>query len=193
MSVKRKAKVIMLPTKQATGICTDDRSQSHPKLLLYHKPSYQNELGIQSGNTKNFHLYICVDEKIKEGDYAIYDNGMNIPFIVIAVSNKHGLVYRKPSETWKDYGHESGGITPLESNVKKIIATTDLSIVIEKGTLSINQGRFYNHYPTEKKVLGELSKPFITKYIEEYNKGNVITDVLVEYETATQFRVFKIK
>jgi len=42
---------------------------------------------------------------------------------------------------------------------KKIIATTDKSL-----------------------GLPELSYSFIQKYIEEYNKGNIITDVLVEYD-----------
>ena len=46
---------------------------------------------------------------------------------------------------------------------EKIIATTDISLVKE-----------YN--------LPEPSQSFIQKYIEEYNKGNTITDVLVEYE-----------
>ena len=43
---------------------------------------------------------------------------------------------------------------------KKIIATTDVSL-----------------------GLPQPSQQFIQKYIEEYNKGNIITDVLVEYET----------
>ena len=45
---------------------------------------------------------------------------------------------------------------------EKIIATTDISLVKE-----------YN--------LPEPSQSFIQKYIEEYNRGNIITDVLVEY------------
>ena len=47
---------------------------------------------------------------------------------------------------------------------EKIIATTDISLVKE-----------YN--------LPQPSQQFIQKYIEEYNKGNIITDVLVEYES----------
>lgn len=45
---------------------------------------------------------------------------------------------------------------------KKIIATTDTSL-----------------------GLPQPSQQFIEKYIEEYNKGNIITDVLVEYEEYT--------
>lgn len=43
---------------------------------------------------------------------------------------------------------------------KKIIATTDTSLGIP-----------------------QPSQGFIEKYIKEYNKGNIITDILVEYET----------
>lgn len=59
----------------------------------------------------------------------------------------------------------------FSENKKKIIATTDTSLeIVSKG---IN--------PVYEK-LPQPSQQFITKYIEEYNKGNIITDVLVEYE-----------
>ena len=51
------------------------------------------------------------------------------------------------------------GIEKLPSNWRKIIATTDESL-----------------------GLPQLSQQFIEKYIEEYNKGNQITEVLVEVE-----------
>ena len=50
---------------------------------------------------------------------------------------------------------------------KKIIATTDTSLTI----LSTNSGRY----------VYQLPQSFIEKYVTEYNKGNIITDVLVEY------------
>jgi len=50
----------------------------------------------------------------------------------------------------------------------KIIATTDFKI-------SPN---------SLQAIIPKLSQQFIEKYIEEYNKGNVITDVLVEYDKA---------
>ena len=54
---------------------------------------------------------------------------------------------------------------------KKIIATTNTSLYIED---------------LQDKLCGQLlpqpSIQFIEKYIEEYNKGNVITKVMVEYE-----------
>ena len=59
------------------------------------------------------------------------------------------------------------------STCKKIIATTDTSLTID---CIINKNKVY-HLP-------QPSQQFITKYIESYNKGEVINDVLVEYESS---------
>lgn len=53
---------------------------------------------------------------------------------------------------------------------KKIIVTTDTSLKIE--------GKLWKTTTN----LPQPSKQFIEKYVESYNKGEVITDVLVEYE-----------
>jgi hypothetical protein len=55
----------------------------------------------------------------------------------------------------------------------KIIATTDTSLTV-KGE-SAGDNNWYNPLP-------QPSQQFIIKYIEEYNKGNIITDVMIEYE-----------
>ena len=56
-------------------------------------------------------------------------------------------------------GNHTDYIAINKNGCKKIIATTDVSL-----------------------GLPQPSQQFIQKYIEEYNKGNVITDVLVEYD-----------
>ena len=55
-----------------------------------------------------------------------------------------------------------------KSTDKKIIATTDTSLLLHSDFDSYN--------------LPQPSQQFIEKYIESYNKGEIITDVLVEYE-----------
>lgn len=59
------------------------------------------------------------------------------------------------------------------STCKKIIATTDssLKIIIPR----------HNDFDSEY-LLPQPSPQFIAKYIEEHNKGNIITEVMVEYE-----------
>ena len=59
---------------------------------------------------------------------------------------------------------------------KKVIATTDTSLKqFIYTTMVIDEGDIYQSLP-------QPSQQFIEKYIEEYNKGNIIIDVLVEYE-----------
>ena len=61
----------------------------------------------------------------------------------------------------------------------KIIATTDtsLKVIIPR----------HNDFDSEY-ILPQPSQQFIEKYIESYNKGEVITDVLVEYEKNVEMR-----
>jgi len=73
-----------------------------------------------------------------------------------------------------DIGQAIGTDKEEWSGNKKIIATTDSSLTY--------------HNPSEKKsfVLDYLPQPspsFIEKYIEKYNKGEQITEVMVEYES----------
>ena len=59
---------------------------------------------------------------------------------------------------------------------KKIIATTDTSLKIHKFDKGVFKDLTYS--------LPQLPQQFIQQYIEEYNKGNVITKVEVEYDFA---------
>jgi|SRR6478735_6078187 len=62
----------------------------------------------------------------------------------------------------------------LDKNCKKIIATTDTSLFThQRETPSLPERVFY---------LPQPSQQFIEKYIEEYNKDNIFTDVMIEYE-----------
>ena len=99
------------------------------------------------------HLYIISDDEIKENGTHFY--------------NPHsGQLHKSGSHT--DYKAVNN------NSCKKIIATTDISL--EPRNLYGNSGLF-------KTKLPQPSQQFIEKYIEEYNRGNIITDVLVEYQT----------
>jgi hypothetical protein len=107
-------------------------------------------------NQQNQHLYITSDDKIKEDDWC-YDSKHNIVFKCDTIA---------PYTVCKD---DSKHISLLDDNLKrsfeienckKIIATTDTSL-----------------------GLPSPSESFIKAYIEAYNNGNVIDDVLVEYES----------
>lgn len=79
-------------------------------------------------------------------------------------SIKYGILKARVATPNIDYEKEG---------CKKIIATTDESL--EPRNLYGNSGLF-------KTKLPKPSNSFISKYIEEYNQGNIITDVLVEYK-----------
>ena len=98
-------------------------------------------------------LYITSDEEIKEGNDYVYDK----------LANKIHMA---------DEGIVS--ISKHNNRFKKIIATTDKSITIN-GYDSSDEDAVVNCY------LPQIPQQFIEKYIEEYNKGNVISEVMVEY------------
>ena len=75
------------------------------------------------------------------------------------------------------YNHDD-----LTRDWKKVIATTDTSLYIhQEETFYLPERVFY---------LPQPSQQFIQKYIEEYNKGNIITDVLIEYELISNEEYF---
>lgn len=149
----KRAKVIMLPTN----------NNSH----IYHT-KVNNILGYVTGkvesdleqfpnqtNTQNQHLYITSDDKIKEGDWIIGFNN------IVTKAKNNTLVNMT---------------TTIGKICKKIIATTDTSLNYIKHDDTVP-------YPKGEQIrLSQPSQQFIEKYIESYNKGEVIIDVLVEYE-----------
>jgi hypothetical protein len=106
------------------------------------------------------HLYILSDEDIVEGDWCInsYDNQvwqyMKVPC---------------PMPYWGN-----------KSTLRKIIATTDTSLFINK-----HIGYTYTNGKNEAFAHTNLPQPssaFITKFIKQYNKGNIITHIMVKYD-----------
>ena len=106
-----------------------------------------------SGKGKPQHLYVLSDDEIKEGDW--YHNSIDNSI--------------KQASNWI-----------YVSNCKKIIATTNDKI-------SINLGKEYHESPirggqmyTRLCPYPQIQQSFIEYYIEQYNKGNIITEVDVE-------------
>ena len=109
--------------------------------------------GLKNDEYKEYqHLYIISDDEIKEDDY------------YILFTDKALTVLRCTGDG--DY-----------FNCKKIIATTDESLHIPFVTPGNEELEIY-----EYSILPKPSDSFISKYIEEYNKGFQIREVLVEYE-----------
>jgi hypothetical protein len=144
--------------KRAKVVLLPTKEKSIFHLFTANKPGlylYPENTIPRNPNCINQHLYIISDEEIKEGDCCINicDN---------IVEQCKITEYHNPpciNNTVRGYH-------------KKIIATTDTSLKVITGIVGSSLGI----------SLPQPSQQFIEKYIESYNKGEVITDILVEYE-----------
>ena len=172
----KKCKIVMLPTNEKSSIINLDNEE------LFHIDQYVPKL-----NKGNTHLYIISDDEIKEGDWFINNYKEEV---FQCVDEAHAKTLKATSE----YGW------------KKIIATTNTSLFIEtpnqcdgcKSKIPLDD---YIHR-NEKEIgmacskdkyrdyLPQPSQQFIQKYIEEYNKGNIIDSIMVEYELISNEEYF---
>jgi len=150
----RKAQVVMLATKETIA----------GNMLCIDKKS--NNLHMINPD-ENFdipqHLYFLYDEEIKEDDWCLIDNN-------VGISTGYQILKCDKSDSkngWYYFGDMKTG------RCKKIIATTNPELNWIKDKYKIQA-------PLEN--LPRPSDKFIQKFIEEYNKGNIITEVMVEYE-----------
>nr|DAI89531.1 MAG TPA: hypothetical protein [Caudoviricetes sp.] len=173
----KKAQVAMLPKNEKSDL---GLTFVYGETILeqYSKCS----LELQSRFSKFYNLYIISDDAIKDGDWTLCLDEIDS---TVMNWNINQCIFK----------HVKGGNC---TQCKKIIATTDTSLFIEvvnqcdgcKSKIPLDE---YIHR-NEKGVgiacskdkyrdyLPQPSQQFIEKYIEEYNKGDVIKDVLVEYE-----------
>lgn len=153
MNQFKRAEVVMLPTnekpEERIGYFKDVLNLNNSK---YHK-SLELFRSIDGINIPNpHHLYIISDDEPKLDEWGI--------------NTKNNVLFKSKGFSSDDYS---------KKYFKKIIATTDTSLLINIGRYNDQNGKILQQLP-------QLSQQFIEKYIEEYNKGNIITDVLVEYE-----------
>ena len=155
MNQFKRAQVIMLPTK-------DNHSQLEIDDLSINKLSWELK---QYCHKHPQHLYIISDDEIKEGDWHL-----NADKNVVTNTTRYTLY--KATKIKLDFIKK---LQEKNSDCKfyKIIATTDTSLTIKHK---------YSPYLRDWN-LPQPSQQFIEKYIEEYNNGDIITDVLVEYES----------
>ena len=165
MSTFKKGKVVMLPTNEKSLNSVFSLRSDKPYLMSEQNSPFKARIY----DTKDlyhtyFHLYIISDDEIKLFDW-VYNNKENI---VEQITSKTQLIFvleeNKENQTFK-----------------KIIATTDESLYFKDTNKNPKQymGSYMSMSLGER--LPQPSQQFIQKFVEEYNKGNIITDVLVEY------------
>ena len=180
MSMFKRAEVVMLPTNQKV-INTKEYQLLLSNSLFWtskieikrytegwfflNNSSAPNSCAITIPNVELFkhqHLYIISDDEIKEGDWC-YDKRPDENGDLV------DIVYQVKNIEFE----------LRTSTEKKIIATTDSSL-----------WRPSHKYASDVILLPQPSQQFIEKFIEEYNRGNVITDVLIEYELISNEEYF---
>ncbi len=163
MATMKKVQLLMLPT--------NEKAQSF--ITLLHGKLYLNDkLHGYDTIQKPQHLYFLSDEEIKEVDWFLHTSH-GISEILKASTCNDKEIFGENEEgkwvCWKDYS-------------KKIIATTDSSL-----TKSLNIKNIGGSYETVNVILPQPSQSFLEVFITEYNKGNQIKEVLVEYEKDEEF------
>lgn len=145
MSTFKRTKVVMLPTENKSNIYKNDQG-----IMTYNTHPNFGRLG-----WKPQHLYFLSDDKIQEGDWYMWTDNQAIAH----------------SDDMLDYleKHRKAG------DVKKVIATTDKSLLV-KNTL-IRKVQDVEMKGNHLKALAEPSKGFIEKFVK---KGG-IDEVEVEY------------
>lgn len=126
-------------------------------LLANHNDETTNGIFLKDRNW--YHLYITIDENIKEDELPCW-----------AVNKNKDTVYQ--IQTFEG-----------SKNWNKVIATTNSSLKIGKLERTENCSKLYKD---EKEfieyTLPQPSPSFIKVFIDEYNKKNTIVEVMVEYE-----------
>ena len=158
MTKFKNAQVIILPT------------QDKSSFGLLHE---SNNLHIYNGNDLLYNLaisqnlYVVNDDKIQVGDWFIDITKLNYGELYQSI----GYSNNKGYENW--IKSSVGIIKEPITQCKKVIATTDKSLQPKC------DGKCAKYECIC--LLPQPSDPFITKYIDSYNQGKIITDVLVEY------------
>lgn len=135
------------------------------------KLEYENECKIRVAPAQ--HLYILSDEEIKVGDWYISNQA---PRLCVEIRR-----YTK-----YPYGHKNHkGETVYDFHTwkTKVIATTNPELILP----------IQDNGESDYKYLPQIPKGFIQEYIKDYNDGNPIKEVWVEYEKTSAVERSKIE
>jgi hypothetical protein len=159
--------VVMLPTDKKQSIIIQKRITN--KL----KTSFSNIYQLRN----NVELYILSTEEIKEGDW-VYENNLNQETKIYQIEKRDNRLMFFRFRSVPIWLHKN------QHNCKKIIATTDSSLTNVKiiGKIPAASQFTLQCIIDSKKILLQIPQQFIEYFISEYNKGNVISKVLVEVE-----------
>ena len=167
MSQFKECEVVMLPSNEKAKLCLSKRGN----LQYLKNNSALNSNNHFEGVYQN--IYITSDDEIKEGDWAILKVSNKRPLYCVKIKT----INNHDKTCTVEFTYDKSTIEVFISGCKKIIATTDSSLklhTVEEYPLGASMDVYKN--------LPQPSQSFIEVFVREFNKGNVITDVLVECE-----------
>lgn len=167
----KKCKVIRLSTNNASRITIINN-----ELLFSHEVNWQTrDNKWEKGDGINQHLYVLLDEEIKEDNWILYNPEL---FIGHKPQKVKSFTYSQNKLTINGFNFDDG-IIGSKGEYLKIIATTDPALKIAKHiVLPFKQLTKWIHLP-------RLSNEFIKRYCE---LGS-IDEVLVEYIKVTNIDI----
>lgn len=161
MKSNKEAQVVLLPASSMSESYKAPITKVYEdEGKLYINPKEIGELITELGAPQ--HLYFTVKDTPQEGDWCLFNNERNMP---------KGKGTKYPLQ----YSDELG----LPKFVfEKIIITTDKSLIEGIKKYPNRDIKSFEVYET----LPQPSQQFIEEYIESYNRGKIITNVVVEQE-----------
>jgi hypothetical protein len=152
--------VVMLPTENMTGIVLHGTGIDPFYDINTIKGMRESLNAVQNIGGICQHLYFVSDEEIKEQDKVEFEENI----LTVTTCDKN-IVYA--------HYKNGNGIGVHKDNFKKVVAASD-------ETLSVVKEKAGDNVWTQQ--LLQIPQQFIEYFIEEYNKGNKISKVLVEVE-----------
>jgi hypothetical protein len=122
--------------------------------LEQHK-QYFTQAHLKNLNIKSYHLYILGNDEPEIGDW------------------KYDTFHKEISQV--------KSLNSISQYDKKIIATTDKSLRLNSVKVSTSSDFTLEQISENIPCLPQIPQSFIDYFVEQYNKGNVIDKVLVEY------------
>lgn len=163
--------LVMLPANQKSSrmalmIVTETSLSSKKWQKSWLQSDANNKLLTHSQYHRGQHLYILSDEEIKKGDWCIMTNDFGDKYIVLVTILKTSDDY---IEVRLIINNQKNCCS--KDKLKKIIATTDVSL---------------NYNIHGQSTITKIPQSLIDYFVEEHNKGNIITKVMLEYEPKRQ-------
>jgi len=150
----KKVNVVMLPVNKSNMCRIIDLEDNIFKFNIQPNQDAFIDTVDKGFHVEPFHLYILSDDELKKGDWKICLNDN----VISKYLSKKSI---ESDTKCKD--------------CKKIITTTNKSLIALFGQSEEGYGKM-------KEGLPQIPQSFIEYYVSEYNKGNIITEVMICYD-----------